>query len=474
MRYHRENNNVFFRLNWTLVLVWAALAWIGIANIYSALYVEDAQSVFDLSLRSGRQALWFGVACVLAVGVFLIKARFYWSWAGVFYVGGILLVLITLAFGKVVNGSKSWLSIGGMSIQPIEFLKASTALMLAKIISGHDFTWRRFRCAALACGAAALPMGLALVQKDTGSAMVFVAFIVVFYRFGVKTWIVFLCVTLVLLFIISLLLEQYAVFILLSAAVFAVYVFMSKKTKQGFIFMTAAAIMTAAFYYVSALLGYPLTLYTSLLFAHLALVPIVIIHALWHRVHYLLGLLLVFAGAVVVCYSVDYVFDNILKEHQRNRINVMLGITEDLRGAGYNVHQSKITIGSGGFAGKGFLSGTQTKYNFVPEQSTDFIFCTIGEEWGFLGALVVVGLFFVLLVRIILLAERQRSRFVKVYGYCTASILFFHAAVNLGMTIGLFPVIGIPLPFISYGGSSMWAFSIMLFVLLRMDAGKYV
>jgi rod shape determining protein RodA len=188
--------------------------------------------------------------------------------------------------------------------------------------------------------------------------------------------------------------------------------------------------------------------------------------------HYLLGIVGIFVVSVGVCYSVDYVFDNILKEHQRNRINVMLGLHEDLRGAGYNVHQSKITIGSGGFWGKGYLNGTQTKFSFVPEQSTDFIFCTVGEEWGFVGTLILVVLYFILLWRIIAIAERQKSRFTKVYGYCVVSILVFHVLVNLGMTVGLVPVIGIPLPFLSYGGSSMWAFTVLLFVLLKLDAEK--
>jgi rod shape determining protein RodA len=476
MQYSRRNNNnsnVFFRLDWRTVIVWLLLVWIGIVNIYSSLYTEDTYNIFDLSLRSGRQALWFGIAVVMTIALFLTNVRFIWSGAVVVYVAALLLVVITLLFGKVVNGSKSWLSIAGMSIQSIEFLKVATALMVAKIASEHEFTWRRARCVMQICGVVFLPMALAILQKDTGSALVFLSFIIVFYRIGLKTWIVFMCVMLALLFIISLLLHQYAILIFLSIFTFGVYMFISKKIRNGITWMLILTAISAVIYYGLPFAGYEMSFYNSMLIAHAAFIPLVVMYALWHRLHYLFVVLGLFVASVGVCYSVDYIFDNILKEHQRNRINIMLGLNEDLRGAGYNVHQSKITIGSGGFSGRGFLEGMQTKYNFVPEQSTDFIFCTIGEEWGFIGVLVVMGLFFILLFRIISIAERQRNSFAKIYGYGAASILLFHIVVNLGMTVGLCPVVGIPLPFISYGGSSMWAFSLLLFLLLRMDTARH-
>jgi rod shape determining protein RodA len=468
-----SRSNIFLRLDWLTVFVWAMLTCIGIISIYSSLYTEDAATIFDLSLRCGRQALWLGIAAALAVVVFLINVRIYWSAANIFYVAAAALVVVTLLFGKVVNGSKSWLNIFGVSIQPIEFLKAATTFMVAKITSEHDFSWRKFSCVAKICGVVLFPAALALLQRDTGSAMVFAAFIIVFYRIGLKGWIVFMFALLALLFILSLLLEQYAVLILLSAAAFGVYIFMSKKMRQGITWMLITAGLTAIIFLAGKFTGYAVDIYLALILAHAALVPIVVLYALWCRYHYMLVVAGLFVISVSVCYSVDYVFDNILKEHQRNRIEIMLGLKEDMRGAGYNVHQSKITIGSGGFTGKGFLAGTQTKYNFVPEQSTDFIFCTIGEEWGFLGTLVVMALFFVLIFRLINIAERQRSRFAMIYGYCVASVIFFHTVVNLGMTVGLFPVIGIPLPFISYGGSALWTFSLLVFVMLRFDTAKY-
>jgi rod shape determining protein RodA len=460
-------------LDWLTILVWLSLSCIGIVSIYSALYNEDAPNILDLSLRSGRQALWLGVAAVIAIGIFLTNVRLFWSGAFVFYMLAALLVVVTLLFGKVVNGSKSWLGIAGMSIQPIEFLKVATALLVARIASQHDFSWHRFRCIVQICLAVLLPAALALLQRDTGSAMVFASFIIVFYRTGLKGWIVFMFGLMALLFIISLLLEQYAVLICLSAAAFIAYLAMGGRKGQCVKWLLITAALSAAAYYLLPLAGYKIDIYHAMLLGHTLLLPAALLHSLWRRIRFLMAITLLYIGSAAFCYSVDYVFDNILKDHQRARIEIMLGLKEDLRGAGYNVHQSKITIGSGGFTGKGFLGGTQTKYNFVPEQSTDFIFCTIGEEWGFMGALALSALFFILLYRVIAIAERQKSHFAKIYGYCAASILLFHIVVNLAMTIGLFPVIGIPLPFISYGGSAMWAFTAMVFILMKMNIFKY-
>jgi rod shape determining protein RodA len=353
-------------------------------------------------------------------------------------------------------------------------MKVATALMMAKILSKHEFSMHKFSDVLRAIIVILVPMGFALLQKDTGSALVFVSFIIVFYRAGLKTWIVFTIVFIVVLFIISLLLEQYVIFILLSLIAFILYMVIRQKSmKSCFVLMGITAGITATLYFGLPLLGKTISFFDALLFAHIAIMPIVVIHALWHKVGALFVIVGVFVVSVGVCYSVDYVFDNVLKPHQQRRIADMLGMESDLKGAGYNVHQSKIAIGSGGFSGKGFLEGTQTKFNFVPEQSTDFIFCTVGEEWGFIGAFVVIGLYLILLWRIVNRAEQNKSRFAKFYGYGVASILFFHIAVNLGMTVGIMPVIGIPLPFLSYGGSALWAFTILLFISLKLDVVKY-
>jgi rod shape determining protein RodA len=450
-----------------------ALMAIGLLCIYTARFSEEYPRFFDAHNLSRIQAFWVGLACVIAIVVMMIESQFYSFFSSALYVIALLLIVITLIFGQEINGSKSWLPLGVTSVQPVEFMKVAAALMLAKVLSAHGFRMQNFKNAARAIVVVLVPFMLTLLQHDTGSALVFASFIIVFYRAGLKTWILMSCLFLIFLFIFSLLVEQVAIIIFISLLCHIIFMIISKRYKASFTSIAAIAVIALVLHFGLKPLDIHIPAFESLIIAHAIMLPIVAVYAWWHRLQYILFIAGFFIVSVSITYSVDYVFDNVLKEHQRRRINDMLGIESDIRGWGYNVYQSKVAIGSGGLTGKGFMGGMQTKGNFVPEQTTDFIFCTIGEEWGFLGATLVVGLYLLLLVRIVNIAERQRSVFAKFYGYGVASILFFHIAVNIGMTIGVMPVVGIPLPFISYGGSSLWAFTILLFVLLKFDVARY-
>lgn len=414
----REERNIFRNIDWITVGICFALMFIGWISIYAAVYDEEHHSIFDLSQRYGKQLLWIALAVVLALFVMLTDPKFFNAFALPIYLATILLLIMVLLFGTTISGSKSWFQIGDFRLQPAEFAKFSTALALASLLGRIDTSLEQTKTRILAFSIIALPALLILLQYDTGSAIVFGAFMLVLYREGLPGWPLLVAMAAGVLFLITLYTAQTAVLIGL-VALFAISLFFVRRDLQN--------ILT------------------------------------------LLGIL---AAAVLFVLSVEFVFDNVLEPHQRTRINVLIGLEEDLRGAGYNVHQSKIAIGSGGFFGKGFLQGTQTKFNFVPEQSTDFIFCTVGEEWGFVGSLVLIGLYLALFIRLIEMAERQRSVFARVYGYAVLGIVFFHFMVNIGMTIGLMPVIGIPLPFVSYGGSSLWAFTLMLFVFIKQDANR--
>ncbi|MBK9291690.1 MAG: rod shape-determining protein RodA [Bacteroidetes bacterium] len=414
----REEKNIFRNIDWITVGISLALMLIGWISIYAAVYDEAHHSIFDLSQRYGKQLLWIAMALVLALFVLLADPRFFNAFALIIYLATIAMLILVLLFGTTISGSKSWFQIGDFRLQPAEFAKFSTALALASLLGRIDASLDQMRTRVLSLTIIFLPSLLILLQYDTGSAIVFGAFMIVLYREGFPGWPLLLALVAGVLFLITLYTSQTAVLLGL-VALFIISLFFVRRDVQN--------ILT------------------------------------------LLGML---AAGVLFVLSVEFVFHNVLEPHQRTRINVLIGLEEDLRGAGYNVHQSKIAIGSGGFFGKGFLQGTQTKFNFVPEQSTDFIFCTVGEEWGFLGSLVLIGLYLALFVRLIDLAERQRSVFARVYGYAVLSVMFFHFMVNIGMTIGLMPVIGIPLPFVSYGGSSLWAFTLMLFVFIRLDANR--
>ncbi len=414
----RERNNVFSNIDWTLTILYLVLVLMGWLNIYAAVYNEDHKSIFDISQSYGRQVVWIATSLFLGLVILLTDARFFSTFAYVIYGLVIVSLVAVLVAGSEVSGSKSWFQIGGFGLQPAEFGKFATNLAIARFFSGQHVNIREFRTRIIPLVFLGIPALLILLQNDTGSALVYSSFILVLYRLGLSGN-------------------------FLLAGVFVVF--------------AALSTLMAGPLYVMILLG----VLAGLLFAFMKRNRRNILN--------LAGLLLLGIGFI---YSVEYAFEKVLEPHQKTRINVLLGKEQDLRGAGYNVNQSKIAIGSGGFFGKGYLNGTQTKYNFVPEQSTDFIFCTVGEEWGFLGSMVVIALFLALLIRIVNLAERQRSDFSRIYGYGVAAVLFFHFMVNIGMTIGLVPVIGIPLPFFSYGGSSLWAFTILVFIFIKQDANR--
>ena len=413
-----SRKNIFANVDWFTVFIYALIALFGWVNIYASLYDEAHQSILDFSQRYGKQLVWIGFAGVIAFFILLIDAKIYEDFSFVIYLSIILLLLGVLVFGTEIAGSKSWFKIGGIAIQPAEFAKFSTALALSKYIVERQVNLKKFSYLVKAVIIFLIPAVLILLQNDTGSALVFMAFVIVLFREGMSAALLSLIVSVGILFFFTLLLGKWMVIYSLAGLAALIIIIYRKQIKA-------------------------------------------------------IGLVIVlFLFTAAFSYGVDYAFENILEPHQQTRINVLMGKDIDNRGSGYNLHQSKIAIGSGGLTGKGFLDGTQTKYNFVPEQETDFIFCTVGEEWGFIGTTGLIVLYLILFGRLVMLAERQRSDFARVYGYGVISILFFHFAVNIGMTIGLVPVIGIPLPFFSYGGSSLWSFTILLFIFLKLDSNR--
>lgn len=404
----------------------------GWLNIYAAVYNEEFKSIFDASQQYGKQLIWIGTSVGLVIILLFIDERFFNTFAYVIYGIIISLLVLVIVIGAETKGATSWFEVGGFKIQPSEFAKFATSLAVAKYLSTMNVKMSDLKTKVIALTIIFLPSLLILAQNDTGSALVYGAFILVLYREGLSGNILLIGVSAAFLFVMALIMRN------------EIFHFPFEIEIDG----------------------------TLLLIISLGLFST----ALWYfnrkskQIIYISIAILV--GGAGLIKSVDYIFNNVLEPHQSKRINVMLGLESDPKGAGYNVNQSLIAIGSGGIAGKGFLEGTQTKYNFVPEQSTDFIFCTIGEEWGFLGTFVVIILFVTLLLRIMYLTTRQRSDFARIYGYGVACILFFHFAINIGMTIGLAPVIGIPLPFFSYGGSSLWGFTILLFIFLKLDSDR--
>ena len=410
-------NKFWKSIDMPIILLYITLVLIGWLNIYAAVFDESHASIFDLEKNYGKQLLWIATALFIGLMVLLIDSKFFSVFSFGIYGITLLMLVAVLFFGKYVNGSRSWFEIGSFRLQPAEFAKFATALVVAKYLSS-GVKMERFSTKISVLGLIGLPMGLILLQGDVGSALTYVAFILVLYREGLSGIVLVIGLLIGIAFVLSLLFAKVA--ILISIAVITAILLYNFRRKKK-------------------------------------IIPVII------------------AGAALVATMVvgfSYVFNNVMKQHHRDRINNLVGKEIDIKGAGYNVNQSKIAIGSGRLIGKGFLNGTQTKYDFVPEQSTDFIFCTIGEEYGFVGSVILIGLFLALLLRIVFIAERQRSSLSRIYGYGVASILFLHVFVNIGMTIGLVPVIGIPLPFISYGGSSLWSFTILLFILIKLDANR--
>jgi len=445
---------------------------LGWVNIYAAVYSDEHQSILDIGQRYGKQLIWIIAGIILAIMVLTIDSKFFAAFATHIYIFTILLLVAVLIFGKEVNGARAWFEFGSVALQPAELGKFATNLTIAKCISQFDFTIQKLRSYLTLGAIIALPAILIIMQNDTGSALVFAVFILVFFREGLSGMVLFWGFAAAALFVLSLLLDEFKLLIFLLSISVAAYGVLRLSIKEALIGLLSIVGIFGLIWLIDLLFGLGGSPFQLLLITTAITAVLFIAYGIFYHVKQVWRIVLFFIFAVSISMSVNYFYKNVLIIHQRNRIDEVLGIKTDKLGAGYNVNQSKIAIGSGGITGKGFLNGTQTKYNFVPEQSTDFIFCTVGEEWGFLGSTFVVGLFLILLIRLITLAERQRSQFSRVYGYGVACILFFHIAINISMTIGLAPVIGIPLPFFSYGGSSLWAFTILLFIFLRLDASR--
>lgn len=457
------------RIDWGLVLLYFLLVLMGWFSIYASAYSEAHPSIFDFSQRYGQQLLWISAAFVLVVAILLIDKRFYYAFAYIIYAILLLVLLVVLFIGVAKHGARSWLDFGFFKMQPSEFAKFTTSLALARFMGRAQFSRYSMRDWLRVAAIIGIPVILILLQNDLGSAIVFSTFLLVCYREGMRGEVLLFLLFVAAIFIFELLFDKLYILLGLVFLSLVVYYFLQRNVKATLRLLFFQILALVVGYALNHLLHKEWEWYVLSLFPALLTVLYFLIQGLLSRTRSLAILGGILAFSLFCSFSVDYVFNNVLDTHHQRRINDLLGIEDDPLGWGYNVNQSMIAIGSGGMWGKGFLEGTQTKFNFVPEQSTDFIFCTVGEEWGFAGSIVVLGLFLALLLRIILVAERQREAFHRIYGYCVASILFFHLAINISMTIGLFPVVGIPLPFFSYGGSSLWAFTMLLFVLIKFD-----
>jgi rod shape determining protein RodA len=445
---------------------------VGWFNIYAAVFNEERSAMLDFSQRYGKQFVWIIAAIVIAVFVVIIDSRFYFFFSWFIYGILMLMLLLVLLFGTEINGARSWFEFGNFSLQPSEFAKFGTALALAVYLSSkrHDLT--KFNIFIPAVGIILLPAFLTALQPDMGSTVVYFALFLVLFREGMSPYIFVTGLLMLILFFLTLLVNNLYLTIALILTGFFLLWFATRKwklvTAGALIFMIIAGILYLLDFYLIKSLGTELVLLIALILAG----PLYALYIYSKKAIPVLVIYLFLACSILYVNSVDYVFNNVLPVHQKDRVNILLGLKSDPHGTGYNVNQSIISIGSGGFLGKGFLQGTQTKFKFVPKQSSDFIFCTVGEEWGFLGSFVVIAMYLTLLLRLIFLAERQRSVFSRIYGYGVVSIIFTHFFINIGMAIGLVPVIGIPLPFFSYGGSSLWSFTILLFIFLRLDASR--
>ncbi len=468
----QSRNRTWNGYDWPTILIYIVLVFMGWLNIYAAVYSDAHSSILDFSQRYGMQLIWIGFAFALALFVLLIDRRVYFVFAYLFYALAILLLISALLFGRVVNGAHSWLQIGSVGIQPAEFAKFATALALAKLMHVYNFKILQPKSLFQIGLILLLPASIILLQNDTGSAMVYASLILVLYREGLPNWVMLFFLLMVVLFILVIMFSNAVVLTFLFCLTMLLYAIYGNRQKETLVYTIVATAFGIILYFFNKYSGLDIPTTYIVLISMLIGIPFALTYAFLHRVRLIYYLATFLIITTTYTLSIDYVFHSILPTHQQKRINDLLGIEADTQGWGYNVNQSKIAIGSGGFWGKGYLKGTQTKFNFVPEQSTDFIFCTVGEEWGFVGSTIVISLFVILLLRLISIAERQRETFSRIYGYGVASIIFFHVVVNVGMTIGLFPVIGIPLPFFSYGGSSLWAFTILLFIFIKLDSSR--
>ena len=480
-----KSTGLFRSIDWWTIGIYLLLVAFGWISVCGASYSYGEVDLFSLSSRSGMQIVWIGTSVVLAIVILLLDDRIYEKFGFLIYGFMLLLLFLTIFNPHEIKGSRSWLVIGPLRLQPAEFAKFATALAVAKVMNVYGFDVRKWKDFAIVAAVVMLPMLFIVMQKETGSALVYLAFFLMFYREGMPGAILFTGFAMVVYFVVGI---KYRDVMLLSTStsvgvfvvllliqifsVAMVYIYCNKtmrakKMKRiswGMFGGTIAAVLVSKF-----------IIDFDVVILQMVMIVAFLVYLVYEgfrtrvRTYYLIALFTL--GSVLFFNATDYMLNNMLQAHQRVRINVLLGLEEDPAGAGYNVHQSEIAIGSGGFLGKGFLNGTQTKLKFVPEQDTDFIFCTVGEEQGFVGSTVVLLLFLALILRLIKLAERQQFRFARVYGYCVVSIFLFHVFINIGMVLGMTPVIGIPLPFFSYGGSSLWGFTLLLFIFLRIDAG---
>lgn len=472
--------NIWSSIDWLTVVLYLILVFIGWISIYGASYEFDNTSIIDYSGRAGKQLVWIGTSLVLAFIILMLDKDTYSVLAYAIYAVVVCLLVVTIFLAPDIKGSRSWLILGPVHLQSAEFAKFAVALAVAKRLSSYNFKLLETKNFLSVIALIILPMLLILLQKETGSALVYTAFLIVLYREGMSGTILVCGFSAIVFFIIGLKYSEvmwgptpvgeFVVLVLISVVAIVLISSHKKDTKvvrnvvQGYgVLILVSSIASLFFPFNLVYVAYVLI---ALLTGYLLFLSV----KEWSRLYLLTTLFIL--GSVTFLYSVDYVFDEVLEPHQQIRIKVALGMEDDPSGASYNVNQSKIAIGSGGVRGKGFLNGTQTKLKYVPEQDTDFIFCTVGEEQGFIGSSLVLILFAILIVRMIMLAERQKEIFNRVYGYSVASILFFHLMINIGMVTGLTPVIGIPLPFFSYGGSSLWGFTILLFIFLKLDGAK--
>ncbi|MDR0907261.1 MAG: rod shape-determining protein RodA [Rikenellaceae bacterium] len=462
------------RVDLWIIGIYVVLVALGWLNLYAAVYDDTQASAFNFAQEYGKQIVWIGLSVAMALVIMLIDDKYYHMLAYPIYGVALVLMLSTLLFGKEINGAKAWLVFGPVAIQPTEFMKFATSLALARFMSHFSFSLSKFNDLASVALIIAVPVGVMFLQHDVGSAVVYASFLFMLYREGLNRWVYIVGGMIVALFMGSFWITDVGMLLLLLVGCTLGFAVQYRAWKGSVIYL-AAVVLTSILAYLAArfLFSVDVSYYWVLLGVSLLSLPVVGLLAYGKRLGGIVVYIALFVASVAFVSTTDVVFDH-LDLHQQKRILDLLGIESDLRNWGYNVNQSKIAIGSGGFLGKGFLEGTQTKFNFVPEQSTDFIFCTVGEEWGFVGSVVVLALFCVLILRLVRMGERQGEPFSRIYCYCVAGIFFVHVFINIGMTIGLMPVIGIPLPFFSYGGSSFLAFTILLFVALRLDVGSSV
>ena len=467
-------------IDWKLVICYLLLVLIGWLNIYASVQSEEPSSIFDLGCRSGMQALWIGTSIIIAaVILFVLSPRIYEGLSLPIYLFVLGLLVAVIFLGVEVKGSRSWFDFGAFRFQPAEISKISTSLMLATVMSQLGYRIGRARDFIITALIILLPMGIIVLQSETGSALVYVGFIFMLYREGLSGWLLFMVGMAILLFILTLTASPF-VAILVMVGVGSLCMCLYSGRIKWWIIIGIPLIVLMAFVpsILTTLTEDPESFIASIkpLYILLGALGLALPAAIYFAFREMnrfsqLAIAAMIAGTVLV-FSADFLFNSVLQDHQRKRIEVLLGMKEDPSGVGYNVNQSKIAIGSGGMFGKGYLNGTQTTFGFVPEQSTDFIFCTIGEEWGFMGCTFVILLYVFLIWRIIKNAERSREAFTRIYGYCVACCIFMHLFINIGMTIGLMPVIGIPLPLVSYGGSSLWAFTALIFIFIALDRNE--